>query len=329
MGYRELKKRQEEKKKGVKRVLLSIVVFLVLGLLIFSFFYPPESWKYYFSQPDLTAREDKEMRVHFINVGQGDCILIELPDGKTMLVDGGGSTADTEKTILRYLNGLKIDVIDYLLITHTDDDHCNALGEVVRMKTVLNAYLPATYDITSGGYAEAYAALSESECKLMESNRTIDLSQDDESPYTLAFLYPYSVTSTDEDNEGSAVFWLDYMGVSFLFTGDAPAEVEELLLRDDKLGFFDKRGVELSDTEILKVAHHGSAQSSTMEFLNYLNLETAIISCGIDNPYNHPADVVMEKLEMLGAGVYRTDENGHVIVTVTEGGVYTVNTLKK
>ena len=329
MGYRELKNRQEEKKKGVKLILLSVVVFLVLGLLIFSFFLPPESWKYYFSKPDLTAKESKEMRVHFIDVGQGDCILIELPDGKTMLVDGGGSGVDTEKTILRYLNALKIDVIDYLLITHSDDDHCGALGEVVRMKTVVNAYLPAAYDITSGGYAEAYAALSQSECKLLESNRTVDLSQDGETPYTLSFLYPYSEKMTEGDNEGSAVFWLDYMGISFLFTGDAPAEVEEVLLRDEKLGFFDNRGVELSSTEVLKVAHHGSAQSSTMEFLSYLNLETAIISCGVDNPYNHPADVVMEKLEMLGSDVYRTDENGHVIVTVTEAGTYTVATEKK
>jgi competence protein ComEC len=244
-----------------------------------------------------------------------------------MLVDGGSSGAKTEKTVLRYLNALKIDTIDYLLITHTDDDHCGAIAEVARHKKVLNAYLPTSYDITSGEYAEAYAALAQEDCRLFTTDRTLDLSGKGDTPYTLSFLYPYSDRMTDGDNEGSAVFWLDYMGVSFLFTGDAPKEVEEELLRDDGFGFFDERGVTLADTEILKVAHHGSSNSTSMELLTYLNLETAIISCGKDNAYGHPADVVMGMLEVVGADVYRTDESGHIILTVGQDGNYTVKTV--
>ena len=327
MGYRELKNKEENKVKRAKRILLCVFVLFLLALLIFSFFYPPESWKYYFSLPKIESRNEEEMRVHYIDVGQGDCIFIELPDGKTMLVDGGGTGAATEKTVLRYLNALNIDTIDYLVVTHSDSDHCGAIAEVARMKTILNAYLPTTYDLKSGAYAEAYAALSQSECKLLESNRTVDLSQDGETPYTLSFLYPYSKKMTEGDNEGSAVFWLDYMGISFLFMGDAPTEVEEVLLRDEKFGFFDNRGMELSSTEILKVGHHGSAQSSSLKFLSYLNVESAVISCGKDNSYGHPADTVMERLQLLNTDIYRTDEDGHIICTVTKDGTYTFETI--
>ncbi|MBP3422483.1 MAG: MBL fold metallo-hydrolase [Clostridia bacterium] len=327
MGYRDQKAKVTDKIQRIKRIALSFGVFLLVGLLIFSFFYPPNSWKYYFHLPKVGKRQQNEMRVHFLDVGQGDCILIELPDGKVMLVDGGGSGAKTEKTVLRYMNALKIDVIDHLLITHTDNDHSGAIGEVARMKKVLNAYLPTTSNIEGGCYAAAYAELSKKECELFETNRALNLSQDGATPYTLSFLYPY-MENLEEENEGSAVFWLDYMGVSFLFTGDASSEVEEVLVRDDEYGFLKEKKVELSSTEILKVAHHGSVNSSSLEFLNYLNLQTAVISCGKDNAYGHPADSVLDKLQIVGSDVYRTDEDGHIIVTVKEDGSYFVERVK-
>lgn len=327
MSYREQKNKADEKVKRLKRVLLCVFVVLLLALFIFSFFYPPESWKYYFSMPKVEAKKEGEMRVHYIDVGQGDCIFIELPDGKTMLVDGGGVGAKTEKTVLRYLNALKIDEIDYLLITHADNDHCGSIGEVARMKKILNAYLPATNDIKSGAYAEAYAQLSKEECALYEANATVDLSRAGEAAYTLSFLYPYSQGMAQGDNEGSAVFWLDYMGVSFLFMGDAPIEAEEKLLQQYQLDILDA-AVQLDSTEILKVGHHGSANSSSAEFLQCLNLETAVISCGKNNSYGHPLNAALTELENLSADVYRTDEMGHIIITVTAGATYKVDTLK-
>ena len=327
MGYREQKNKVEEKVKRLKRIFLCVFVALLLTLVIFSFFYPPETWKYRFSLPKVDARGEKEMRVHYIDVGQGDCILIELPDGKTMLVDGGDVGAETEKRVLRYLNALKIDVIDYLVVTHKDRDHCGAIGEVAMTKNVLNAYLPMGDDVGSGAYAEGYADLSKTKCSLFDLNATVDLSQKGETPYTLSFLYPYSKGTINEDNEGSAVFWLDYMGVSFLFTGDAPTEVEEELMRIHSLELLDEK-VCLDSTEIVKLGHHGSSQSSSKSFLEYLNLETAILSCGANNSYGHPDEGVMESLSKLSADVYRTDEMGNIIVTVGADGNYTVKTIK-
>jgi competence protein ComEC len=116
------------------------------------------------------------------------------------------------------------------------------------------------------------------------------------------------------------------MGVSFLFTGDAPEEVETKLLEYKGMGMLPS-SVQLNSTEILKVSHHGSISASSEKFLRYLNLKTAVISCGKDNEYKHPHAEVLDRLQTAGAKIYRTDQQGHIIVTVTKDGQYTVDTL--
>ncbi len=329
MGYKAQKTEVENKIKRIKRILLFIAVAFLTALVVFSCFYPPESWKYYFATPKISKRKAGEMRMHFIDVGQGDCTLIELPGGQTVLVDGGDGSARTKKVILRYLNALDIDEINHLVITHADDDHCGAIDEIARMKKVFNAYLPATNEVTDGEYMEAYTALVQSKCKLYRADRTLKI-QGEKYGYSLSFLYPYKgmeINETD-DNASSAVIWLDYLGVSALLMGDATSEVEKSLLRDNAWGFFQGKGVDLQSTEILKLGHHGSGSSSTLEFLQYLNLRTGIISCGKDNVYGHPAREVMENLSLLDTDVYRTDNHGHILLTVSLDGKYTVKTTK-
>ena len=329
MGYKAHKEKAEEKQKRVKRILFSIVAFLVLGLLIFAAFCPPESWKYHVALPGVGEREDGELRIHFIDVGQGDSTLIELPDGKVLLIDAGDDTLTSKKQILRYLNALDIDVIDYLILTHADGDHCGGVEEIVRWKKVVNAYLTTTSKTADSEYAEAYTALAEANCELIEASR-LSVFSSNETSYTLTFLYPYAESDDEEeeDNYASSVLWLDYKGVSALFMGDAPQEVETMLVRDDKLGFLEKMGVDLKSTEILKVAHHGSGYSSSSAFIEYLNIQTAVVSCGKDNPYGHPSDRVIRDLNDAGASVYRTDEDGHIIVAISMDKTTSVTTLK-
>ncbi len=329
MGFRALKIKAEERTKIVKRIVLCVVALLVLVLVIFSVIVPPASWKYHFSKPKVGKRNAGDLRIHFLDVGQGDCTLIELPDGKVMLIDGGDGKSGTKKQVLRYLNALDIDVIDYLVVTHTDKDHCGALDEVFRYKKVVNAYLPHTYDTEDVEYAETYAAAIEEECTIYPFSRKLNLSRltDTETPYTLRFLYPYSPPAEGGYSKESCVLWLDYMGHSALFCGDAPSAVEEVLLRDDRLGTYALQGVTLSETEILKVAHHGSANSTSQEFLDYLGVETAIISCGEDNSYGHPSMEVCERLAAAEIDVYRTDLDGHVILTIGQEEGYAVRTL--
>ncbi len=331
MGYNDLQEEVQKKKGKLKFILLIIGVIFLVAFVIFSFIVPPESWKYYFNKPNVSKRQAGEMRIHYLDVGQGDATLIELPDGKVMLIDGGDGTSGTKKNILRYCNALKIDVIDYLVITHSDDDHCGSLDEVLRYKKVLNAYLPYADETKDGEYSETYNAILEEKCKLNFSSRSIDLSvAEGATPYTLSFLYPYSAEALgeveEESNDTSAVIWLDYMGVSALFLGDVTSTVENKLMRDHRLGLLPQG--DLDSTEILKVAHHGSKQSTSEAFLSYLGSETAIISYGKDNIYQHPSSAVLDRLSAVSAKVYRTAIDGHIMVTVKKSGEYAVQTIE-
>lgn len=327
MGYRAEKEKIEKKLRVIRLVALCVVLTAVVGLCAFSAFRPPDTWKYYVKKPDVVKRADGELRVHFLDVGQGDCTLIELPDGKVALIDGGDSTLQTEKTVLRYLNALKIKTIDYLIVTHADSDHCGSLATVLQQKTVLNAYLPTTNPTDVGGaYARVYQELLEQNAVKIFSARGKMLAEET-SPYTFSFVYPYAEEVESEVGESSVV-WLDYQGISFIFMADATVETEEKLIRDSELNFLDNIGVDLRSTEIIKIGHHGSESSSSLGFLQYLQIKEAVISCGKNNPYNHPRDKVLENIAVAGADLYRTDENGTVVVSVKEAGSYSVKTAK-
>ncbi len=327
MGYRALRDKIEDKKKLFKRVALCIFAVILAVGVVFSCIVPPEGWKYYVGKPKLSKRKTGELRIHYIDVGQGDCTLIELPDGKTVLIDGGEDSGKVKKQVLRYLNALKIGRIDHLVVTHTDGDHCGSLEEVFAYKKILNAYLPPSFEASNIEYAEMYEALVKEKCRQYTTSRSIDLSGKGEMPYTLRFLYPYA-EETGAQTDGSSVLWLEYNGVSAIFCGDAAFSTEEALVREDKLGLLEPLGVSLDDTNILKVAHHGSASSTSKEWLEYLGAETAVISCGAENAYGHPSGEVLQRLNSVGTQIYRTDMQGNILITLRKEGTYTVKAEK-
>ena len=340
MGYAAEKEDVERRVKKVKRVVCIVLVILLAGLCIFAAFVPPPSWKYAFRLPKIEKRAEGELRVHFIDVGQGDASVIELPDGKVMLVDGGNGTGEATNSLMRYLNALNVKKIDYLLATHADADHCGGLDTVLAYKEVGRAFLPFTAPTADSEYASFYTALKESGCSYTYSSRRIDLSvTEGETPYTLAFVYPYSfdVDSFDDlngadskgGNETSAMVWLDYKGASVLFTGDAPKEVESALIMETEFGLQSKVAYDLKSTEILKVSHHGSSDATTLAFLEYLGAKDAVISCGENNPYSHPHKETLDTLTLAGVKTKRTDKDGSVIVTVNADGKYEVSALGK
>ncbi len=329
MGYRALKQKAEARRKRWKIAALCIVLFFVVCLAVLSYFVPPASWKYYFGLPKTGKRKAGELRVHFLDVGQGDSALIELPDGKIALIDGGEGSSKNEKTLLRRLNALKIKEIDYLFVTHTDKDHCGALAEVFRYKKVLSAYLPASFASSKTDYVRVYDLAQKEGCEIIAPSPKVDLSSDEgEYPYTLRVLYPYEQENMGGgaivEDDPSTVVWLDYCGTSVLFCGDISSDVEDELLWWDSLDLLPE-DVELSDTEILKVAHHGSKYSSGQGFLDYLGVRAAIISVGADNSYGHPAEETLERLTAVGATVYRTDELGCILLTANERGEWKIS----
>jgi beta-lactamase superfamily II metal-dependent hydrolase len=332
MGYKAEKDRIEGQLKILKRIMLGVATGALVGLCVFSAFVPANTWKYRVGKPKIASRVEKELRIHFIDVGQGDATIVELPDGRVLLIDGGDGSADANKALLRYMYALKLKTVDYLVVTHADSDHCGGLDEVMKNFDVKRAYIPATETTVNIEYAEFYSALMKEDCDWTYVSRKIDLSsKNDAAPYVLTALYPYSdeEITEEESNDASAVLWLDYCGVSALFMGDAPTAVEETLLREDKVEAFADRSVHLKETEILKVAHHGSADSTSKEFLDYLNIETAVISCGENNVYGHPTQTVCKNLQDAEVETYRTDLDGSVMITVTEDGKYTIENMGK
>jgi competence protein ComEC len=138
-----------------------------------------------------------------------------------------------------------------------------------------------------------------------------------------------SAQDENKNNEMSAGAYFDYQGVGALFAGDISAETEKTIMRDDsELDGFSMRNFDLTSTEILKVAHHGSKYSTSRTWLEYLHTETAVISCGANNPYGHPTDETLSRLTAVGADIWRTDLNGNVVVTITKLGEYKVKSVK-
>lgn len=337
MGYRAEKLNVERKEKLLKRILLCILLACLLGLCIFSAFVPPSSWKYRVSLPNVSKRMDGELRIHFLDVGQGDATLIELPDGKVVLIDGGDGSGAAKRTLIRYINALKIKKIDHLIVTHADRDHCGGLQTLLQQKKVRNAYLPPKFSMSETAYAKFYATLLKTDTIRNYSSRSLgNLGQatiETEYAYNFCFLYPDSMlvdgvingeTEIIEDNEMSSVVWLEYQGVSAVFMGDAPADIETRLMTEDELGVFSSLGVRLTDTDVIKVSHHGSGSSTTAEFLKYIGAKDGIISCGVDNTYGHPAAETLERLAAAGVNVHRTDTEGTVMITITTDGKYTI-----
>lgn len=333
MNYAQEKKILQTKKRKLKiaGVIVGVVLLAIFAML--GGVYAITSWKYKVGKPKLSARGEGEMRMHFIDVGQGDCTILELPDGKIALIDCGNGTVDSNKAVLRYLNALKVDEIDYLIVTHADSDHAGGASEILKYKQVKRVFLPLAtpnnyeYDLLLAAVLQsgtAYSMVCPPDPSRVETFMSVT---DGEYPYTLAFLYPTTEmvdNGFDElkDNELSAVVWLDYQGVSTLFTGDAPTQTENKLILDDTLGLFELYGVTLSQTEILKVSHHGSDDATSQLLLDYLHAQTAIISCGENNEYSHPDEAVLKRLTDAGVDVYRTDKQGTIVIAVSNTGEY-------
>ncbi len=316
MSYADEKSRIERRIKLAKRIALCVVVVIIALLCVFAYFWGAEGWKYKVGLPSVSSRKDGEMRVHFIDVGQGDCTLIEFPDGQIMLVDGGDASERSVSSLLRYCNALNIKTIDHLVVTHANYDHYGGLFTFLDYKRVVNAYLPYQQELVNARYAELYRKLTDQGVTKTYTRRDTDIIA---NGCTVAFMYP---SAYDTDN-ASAMLWLDYAGVSVLLTGDADEALETFCIREDKIGGFDAHGVDLRDTEILKVGHHGSAYSTSEAFVEYIGVETAVISCGAGNAYGHPSQSTLDTLARAGAEIYRTDVNGHICVTIYGDGTYT------
>lgn len=307
-------------------------------------------------QPSLVQRQDGEMRVHFLSAGQGDCTLIEFPDGKTMMIDGGDGSESGNRKILGYCFALGIKEFDYLLLTHTDSDHAGGLDDVLRCFGAKKVFMPYTEDgNANAAYASFVKALQETEAET-EFSHTLEtiVSDSGENFYYGMWLSPFSAqaggnygTSDGADdaeavNDTSAVVYFEYAGRRLLLTGDASERVEDKIIDDyretDGVIFELEAETEegthvlsprLEDLDFLKAGHHGSSSSTGEKLAEYCKPAEVFISCGAGNVYGHPNVAPIANVETANpdAEFYRTDEMGNIILTIEADGSYRITSV--
>ena len=247
-----------------------------------------------------------ELKLHMIDVGQADSFLFVKGD-KVALVDCG--TRSTGKDAVEYIKSLGITRIDYVFGTHPHDDHMGGMYDIITNFEIGKIIIPQVKEgqVTANWYIKLMK-------QILEKNYEVEYSKTG-NEYSLGDakiqIVWQSELEQDNVNNYSNIIKVCLGDMDVLMTGDAETEIEEEVLRS---------GVQI-DAEILKVGHHGSDTSSSDIFLDDVNPDYGLISCKVGNKYEHPTKDTMEKLQQREVEVYRTDECGTVIATITPSGV--------
>ena len=287
--------------------------------------------------------------VHFLDVGQGDCIFIRFSDGKNMLIDCAEKDEDLSEFIVGFLKDYGVKNVDYLVLTHPDSDHTGNALSIINNFNVKKAYLPQTgeHALLYPTFSCAQTLLNEKQVEITTSSSFICERGDD---YGFAFLSPNPAQLNDSSyddflsspsptanlsNALSPIIYIESRGVKFVFTGDAPIAQEEIAIENahtNKL-FYNSLGVnvDLENVDFLKVGHHGSNDSSGSNFLGVLKPKHAVISLHGDNNYQHPNRDVLDRLNFANPNynLWRTDVYGTISVQVDSAGGVEIITDKR
>ena len=371
MAKKSVKKEIKKQTKKLNKTISTIIIILVLILALICYFYPPlyDMLKGMFSsgedpyfrvEGDTTYIEGDYMpdvKVHFVDVGQGDCIIVELPDGKNVLIDSGEKHYSDLKSYID--NETSVKSFDYVIATHADYDHIgnfDDLFEDFEVKYIYRPYVKYTgnkgsfssdfnqgaslytqssaayYDFLTAIQTETYVENGEvKNCGWEFFTHKSDFSgkisfKGDLYEYYFDFLTPtvesYTSINYKNANDYSPIIKFSYQGVDVLFTGDAEGGVEGDA-EDEFVDFYKNYQDVGVDVDILKVSHHGSETSTTQAFLDLVKPEYAVISCGLTNSYNHPRQSTLNRLVDASCSFYRTDLHSDVLLKITVEGVFT------
>jgi beta-lactamase superfamily II metal-dependent hydrolase len=240
-----------------------------------------------------------ELRVHFIDVGQGDAILVDFGETE-ILIDGGGKSPG----VVTYLNDYVDGALEVMVATHPHADHIGGLIAVLEAFSVQEIWHNGDTS-TSQTFNQFMAAVQSEGAEVRVGPRGEEIYAD---KLTFTILNPTTLAGTTNNN--SLVLSLSYGEVDFLFMGDAEKEAEGTMLIAADMS--------VPDAEILKVGHHGSRTSSSQAFLALVKPEVAIYMAGAGNSYGHPHEETLNRLRQIGADIYGTDVYGTIIIT-TDG----------
>ena len=297
--------------------------------------------------PEQKIKVYQGFSVHYLDVGQGDCIFIKFNDGKNMLIDTGVNDVrgDVFKFVNAYLNAHGVSKIDYLILTHPDSDHIGNAIKIIDAYQIGRAYIPyiseRLIDSTFPQYASVVNELNKKQIEMAVSTIFNYIVGDD---YQVAFLSPAQQTAPNGSygqlngatvpddsmiNNISPIIYLQFEDTRFIFTGDALKSQEEYVVDNYRSGLyssvFDGYGitVNLMNIDFLKVGHHGAENSTGEKFLTLLRPKNAIISVSENNAYGQPSSNVLSRLLVANPdySLYRTDVNGTIVVHKSNGNM--------
>ena len=295
-----------------KQISLLMALFLVIFGSIFYFLEPsqanpntptptPETM-----QANQEIQDGEKLQIWFLDVGQADSILIQNGDAN-MLIDAGNN--EDGKKLVSYFQSLGIESFQYVIGTHAHEDHIGGMDDIIDNFDIDTFYMPDAITTT---------ATFESVLDSLEAKNIAFQTPSIDSIFKLgnATIDVLYVGTDDSDlNNTSIVLKLTYGNTSILFMGDAEKAVETIIEKKD------------ISADVLKVGHHGSNTSSSKTFLEKVNPSYAIISVGTGNSYGHPSNTTIQNLENQNIQIYRTDENGTIIMT-SDGTNITFQTIQ-
>jgi len=313
--------RKKSKKKSIPAVNIKIpgaafllILAVAIVALLYNFF--PEYADFLFGEGGLPTEEyvgEGGAEFHFIDVGQGDGILIRTGDGD-IVIDAGPSS--TEDEFVNYLKEQGVDSIEYFVLTHPHADHIGGADAVLEEFDVKRVLLPKT-DCTTSMYMKVLGLIEEEECAVIESKVFETYTLGD---FKMTVLAPNGIDYSGY-NDYSVVLRAELGNTSVLLTGDAEKVSENEMM--------DKIDPSLLDCDVLKAGHHGSSTSTIKAFFDAVSPEYAVISCGVNNEHGHPHSETMDTLKDLETAgkLYRTDLLGSVVF-ITDGSSFTQRSEK-
>lgn len=298
--------------KRTKNKLLKI--FLVLIIMLCTYIYEE-----YFPAPKTTNeveyRQEKEvvsnpnnLIIHYVDVGQGDCILIGQ-NNEYVLIDAGNN--EDGELLVDYFKQLGIEKFKYVIGTHAHEDHIGGIDNIINNFELEHFYMPDVITTTKTFEDVLDALLAKK--KAFETPNIGDTFKLNDASFEVLYLGK----DKSDLNNTSIVLKLTYKNTTYLFMGDATSKVEKILL-DNEVNL---------NSDVLKVGHHGSQYSSTAAFLKQVSPSYAVIQVGENNDYNHPKQITLNKLEKLKTLTYRTDKHGTIILT-SDGENISFETIK-
>lgn len=289
-----------KKSSKTKQALIYLVlIFLIVITIAEGKGYNPLGWVKDKLNGSISERAEDDLFVHFIDVGQGDCIFITA-GGENMLIDcGEASEADT---VISYLNEQGVEHLDYVVATHPHSDHMGGMSSIVSTYGIGEIIMPhlEDEDIPTTRYFENFLnACSAKGLYITEAQigRTVTLGEAEAE-----IIAPLSSGYKNANNYSVGIL-LSHGKNDFLFTGDAEALAENEMLESGKI----------EHVRVYKAGHHGSSTSSSKEFLEVVSPDYAVIMCGAGNSYGHPHDEIVERLAEYTKQIFRTDLNGNIV----------------